>query len=153
MIDPTRLFHIGVVVPDLDQAMDELGTAFGYSWSTLRDIDFADLATPNGQTKANLRVVFARPGPPWIEVIEARDESIWSASKGAALHHLAYWVDDLERESEYLASVGMSFELGRKDESGRLAGFAYHLNPQGGRIELVDESGRDGLERWISQGV
>jgi|ETNmetMinimDraft_35_1059890.scaffolds.fasta_scaffold307311_1 hypothetical protein len=147
------MFHIGVVVPNLDKAMDELGAAFGYDWSTIRDVDFVDLATPNGKTSAKLRIAFASPGPPWVEVIEARDASVWSASTGAALHHLAYWVDDLEKESEHLESVGMGFELGRSDEEGRLSGFAYHLNPQGGRVELVDESGRDGLERWVTQGV
>ncbi|MBA4182060.1 MAG: hypothetical protein C0506_15830, partial [Anaerolinea sp.] len=29
MINPAQLYHIGVVVQDLDRAMDELGTALG----------------------------------------------------------------------------------------------------------------------------
>ena len=43
MIDPARLYHIGVVVPDLDRAIDELGTAMGYTWSSIRSmsLDFA----------------------------------------------------------------------------------------------------------------
>jgi len=152
MIDPQRLYHIGVVVPSIEAAIDELGPAFGYTWSSVREAKF-DLTTPAGPARGNARIVFARPGPPWLEVIEAPDDSIWSAARGAALHHLGYWVDDLEQESRHLASLGMQFEIGRRDESGRLTGFAYHLNPHGGRVEIVDERARDGLERWINEGL
>lgn len=152
MIDPSRLFHIGIVVEDLDQAMDELGSAFGYTWSSIREASF-DLTTASGPAAGSARIVFARPGPPWLEVIQAPAESIWGAADGAHLHHLAYWVQDLQAESDRLASMGFAFELGQKDEEGRLSGFCYHLNPHGSRVELVADRARDAMERWIEEGV
>ncbi|MFQ5380348.1 MAG: VOC family protein [Dehalococcoidia bacterium] len=152
MIDPKRLYHIGFVVPSLEEAMDELGAAFSYSWSSIREANF-DLITPAGPSTGKARIVFARPGPPWLEVIQAPADSLWSAAGGAALHHLGYWVDDLDGEARHLASLGLEFEIGRRDENGQLAGFAYYRSPNSGRIEIVDERARDGLERWINEGL
>jgi len=148
MIDPSRIYHIGIVVQNLDQAMDELGTAMGYTWSSIRTMN-ANLLAPVGKTSVSLRIVFTRQGPPWLEFIEGPKESTWSAEGGNALHHLGFYVDDLDGERQRLESLGMAFEIGGLGPDGRLSGFAYHRNPQGGRVELVDSRLKDGLERWI----
>ncbi len=148
MIDPARIYHIGIVVQDLDRAMDELGTSCGYTWSDVRTLN-SGLVTPSGPASVSARVVFTRQGPPWLEFIEGPAGSVWSAVGGNALHHLGFYVDDLEAESARLASLGMAFEVGAAGPDGRLSGFAYHNNPQGGRLELVDARLKDGLERWI----
>ncbi len=152
MIDPSRIYHIGIVVQDLDRAMDELGTSMGYAWTTVRTMKL-DLIAPAGPSALSARVAFTRQGPPWLEVIEGPAGTIWSATGGNALHHLAFYVEDLQAESARLASLGMAFEVGSRGPDGLLSGFAYHRNPFGGRVEIVDARLKDGLERWISQGV
>jgi len=148
VIDPSRIYHIGIVVQNLDQAMDELGTAMGYTWSTIRTMN-ANLLVPAGTTAVSLRIAFTRQGPPWLEFIEGPADSLWSAAGGNTLHHLGFYVDDLDAERKRLESLGMAFEIGGVGPDGRLAGFAYHSNPHGGRLELVDSRLKDGLERWI----
>lgn len=152
MIDPARIYHIGVVVQDLDKAMHELGGALGYKWSEVRDMSL-DFITPAGPGNLSARVVFTRQGPPWLEVIEGPAGSIWSAVKGNALHHLAYYVDDLTLERERLAALGMEFEVGGRGPDGQVTGFAYLKSPVSGRIELVESRLRDSMERWITRGV
>ena len=152
MIDPSRLYHIGIVVQDLDKAMDELGAALGYKWSEVRDMSL-DFVTPAGPGSLSARVVFTRQGPPWLEVIEGPPDSIWSAANGNALHHLAYYVDDLPLERERLTALGMEFEVGGRGPDGQVTGFAYLKSPVSGRIELVEERLRDNMERWITRGV
>lgn len=153
MIDPARLYHIGVVVQDLDRAMDELATAMGYTWTTVRTMDTSVLLASGGPKPINLRLAFTRQGPPWMEFIEGPSDSVWSSAGGNALHHVAFYVDDLEAEKQRMESLGMTFEVGGMGPDGRLSGFAYHLNPHGGRVELVDERLRDGMERWLSTGM
>jgi len=152
MIDPTRIYHIGVVVQDLDRAMDELGTSLGYEWTSVRAMN-TELLVPAGSKPVSLRLAFTRQGPPWLEFIEGPADSVWSAAGGNALHHVAFWVDDLEGERRHLESQGMAFEVGGMSADGQLSGFAYHLNPHGGRVELVDVRLKDGLERWLTAGV
>ena len=153
MIDPSQLYHIGVVVQDLDRAMDELSTALGYTWTTVRTMDTSVLV-PSGPPKPIcLRLAFTKQGPPWMEFIEGPADSVWSAAGGNTLHHVAFYVDDLEGERERMESLGMTFEVGGLGPDGRLSGFAYHLNPHGGRVELVDARLRDGMERWMSGGI
>ncbi len=37
MIDYQRLFHLGVRVPNLDEAMDEIGASMGVTWAERRE--------------------------------------------------------------------------------------------------------------------
>jgi hypothetical protein len=143
---------MGIVVQDLDRAMDELGAALGYRWSDVRDMAL-DFVTPAGPGSLSARVVFTRQGPPWLEVIEGPRDSIWSAANGNALHHLGFFVDNLEAERQRLTELGMEFEVGGRGPDGRVTGFAYYKSPISGRIELVDERLRDSMERWITGGV
>jgi hypothetical protein len=152
MIDPTRIYHIGIVVQDLARAMDELGTSLGYTWTDVRTLA-GDILTPAGKQPTSARIVFTRQGPPWLEFIEGPADSIWSAAGGNAIHHLGFYVDDLEAEKARLESMGMAFETGLLSPEGRLTAFAYHRNPHGGRVEIVESRLKDGLERWITEGV
>ena len=153
MIDPAQIYHIGVVVQDLDRAMDELGTSLGYTWTTVRTMNTSVLVPVGAPKPISLRLAFTRSGPPWLEFIEGPADSVWSAAGGNTLHHVAFYVDDLEDEKQRLESLGMAFEVGGMGPDGRLSGFAYHVNPHGGRVELVDARLRDGMERWLSGGL
>jgi Glyoxalase/Bleomycin resistance protein/Dioxygenase superfamily len=131
-------FHVGVVVPNLERAMEELGTVLGATWTEIAE-------RPLGEW--TVRVAFATDGPPFIELVEGPPGSPWEAAGGARLHHLAWWIDDLARERERLASSGFAPEF-----DGRSIGalFDYYAAPESGlRIELVDGSIRKGFyERW-----
>jgi catechol 2,3-dioxygenase-like lactoylglutathione lyase family enzyme len=153
MIDPNQIYHVGVVVQDLDRAMDDLSTALGYNWTAVRTMNTSVLLPSGSPAPISLRLAFTKQGPPWLEFIEGPAGSVWSAAGGNMLHHVAFYVDDLEAERQRMESLGMAFEVGGMGPDGRLSGFAYHLNPHGGRVELVEARLRDGMERWLSEGI
>ncbi|MCB1677878.1 MAG: VOC family protein [Halioglobus sp.] len=100
-LDPDRFLHVGVIVRDIDQQMDQMSAFWGVSdWST---IEYG----AQGQqiikgTPFNLKVAVNRVGPVTVELLQPLDSpgSIWQKfldGQGEGIHHLAYRVDDLEQ--------------------------------------------------------
>jgi hypothetical protein len=87
-------------------------------------------------------------GPMRVELLEGEPRSVWETSEVAALHHLAYWVDDLTGTIDRLRADGWTVEITIADPAGEPSLFAYLSKPGHARIELTDSSGRaDTLER------
>ncbi|MDT0465021.1 VOC family protein [Streptomyces gibsoniae] len=121
------LYHVGFAVPDLSAAMRELRVAVGVEWAEPR---------PGRIGGRDFRIVFSRPGPPFVELIEGGPGSPWDASAGPRFHHLGYWTDDIGAGVRRLEKQGFPAEF-----SGCPFGrpYAYHhLKSIGVNIELVD---------------
>ena len=130
-----QYFQVGFVVPDLEAAMDELGTSLGVEviGPLERDLD-----------EGVLRIAFALTPPPYVELLEGPPGSVWDAVDGAKMHHLGYWSEDIDADSARLERAGMALELD--------LGFARYHGPAlatGARLELIDIGYKaDFFARW-----
>jgi hypothetical protein len=127
-------FQIGIAVQNIEQAMEELAVALGVEWigPDVREFE-----------SSNVRIAFARTGPPYLELLEGSPGSIWDAPEGPFIHHLGYWSDDLKADAARLEAGGVHLELD--------LGFArYHRGTSSGvRIELIDAAYEPAfLARW-----
>lgn len=146
-----ELWHVGIVVNDLDTAMAELGGCFGHGWSTVQSQEVA--VTVGGERQSSSVRWAATVGEsPDLEVIQSQ-HGIWSLqhNNGQALHHLAYWSDDLEGDIERLTKLGHHLEASGTDTDGRVR-FAYLLSPSGIRIELGARYTQAAWDEWVSGG-
>jgi len=136
-------WHAGIVVADLDQAMDELGRATGAQWLPPQE-------RPDGQQM--IRVCFSQTQP-YIELIEGNRGGLWQTAAGPRVDHLAYWTDAFQAECAYLTGMGLSREAGGTSAWG--GNWAYFRLPAAGiRIELCDTAGRDAFfQRWNLAGL
>ena len=127
-------FHVGVVVPDLEAAMAELGPAIGADWSGPLEREVGEWV---------VRATFAQTAPPYVELIEAVPGSVWEATPGAPIHHMSYWSDDLDADGVRLEAAGMALELD-------LQFIRYHRGKTSAtRIELLDSGVHAAFfERW-----
>ncbi|OHV35806.1 hypothetical protein CC117_19270 [Parafrankia colletiae] len=133
----TDLFHTGLVVEHLDEAMDELGRLGGYGW--LPPIEHTvPVWTPDGETPVRLRMVYSRDEP-LLELIEQVPGTIWMPSPGNPIHHLGYFVDDITAASRALVDAGVPLDACGTGPI-RPSGFAYHTTAAGLRIELAPRS-------------
>jgi Glyoxalase/Bleomycin resistance protein/Dioxygenase superfamily len=141
-------FHVGYVVPDLIEAMERLAASAGLTWASARRLPVR-LRTAAGETATQVNLTYSVQGPPHLELIEERPETIW-ASEHRGFHHLGYWTDRFADDIEALTGAGFDFEAGAVDEHGALSRFAYLREPGTGlRIELRDESRRPATEAWL----
>lgn len=121
-------FQVGVVVPDLEQAMEELGQGLGIGWHRATDVQIGPW---------DVRVVFSIDGPPHIELIQGPPGSPWDAAGGSRLDHLGYWAADNEQGKAELERRGLPIEVDGADYD--RPSFVYHRAPSTGiRVELID---------------
>jgi catechol 2,3-dioxygenase-like lactoylglutathione lyase family enzyme len=145
--------HVAIAVDDLDHAMHEYAGTLGVTFTEVLGLGAMPMARPDGgPVHDDVWCAWTVGNEPPLELIQGPPGSIWEvAPKEHRLHHVAFWVRDLEGESERLEEGGMQLQLTL--EPGRPPkGMAYHLAPTGIRVELMRAEDRAAVDRWRSGG-
>lgn len=129
----TPAYHVALVVPELDAGMAALTDALAISWAEIQRRDVA-FESPAGPRATEMAYVYSLDGPPYLELIEQRDGTIFAT---AGLHHLGVWCDDRPGESARLDGLGWPRETVGLAPDGTWAGGLFHL-VAGLRVEVVD---------------
>jgi Glyoxalase/Bleomycin resistance protein/Dioxygenase superfamily len=136
MINP-NLDHVGIVVPDLEPALEALAQHLGVEWMGT----FERVLTVNDAQHGTRDIVFnigLTAQYPRLEVIQAIPDSPWAlAGDGMVLHHLGYNAADLAADSSAVAGP-CPIEIcgvGTNGESPKT--FTYHVH-DGLRFELLE---------------
>jgi hypothetical protein len=95
-------FIVGLVVSDLDRALDELAVSLGFNWSPVVTAESAGWS---------LRVVYAQTSEPYFQVIEGQRDSPWDPRDGPRLDHVDIWAGDYEADSRRLEAAGFVREI------------------------------------------
>ena len=127
-------YQVGVIVPALEPAMEELGTALGLTWGTVVEVDYEP---------APIRFVFSVQGPPHIELIEGPQAGPWGETRGGPrIDHIGY--SGVRRRGRQARARGAQLPI---DVDGEQLGnpiFAYHRAEHSGmRVELVSDAMRE----------
>jgi hypothetical protein len=142
-----EVFHVGVVVEDIDDAMATIGANLGIRWAPVLARGQA-VRTGGGETRIEeLRFTYSADGPPHVELIEAWPGSVWGAPQPHVLHHIGAFSDDIATPP----GEGLLLEFGGGHDEAP-SGFAYYTAPGGIRVELVDASRRADFDRWFAGG-
>jgi lactoylglutathione lyase len=151
MINYQDLFHTGIRVPDLNVAMDELGTSMGVTWSEVRENLAQQLWTPEyGLQTIDLKYTYSAEGPQHIELLQGEAGTFWDGTGCEGAHHLGIWVDDVTTETDALIATGWTLVGAHRDPTAD-AGygvFTYLQPPSGLIVELVDRAALPSFEEW-----
>lgn len=113
-----QLDHIGVAVRDLDEAIDQYETKWGY---TVTDREVIE--------DAGLELVFLEAGEMCVELVASlRDDTPiaqFLANRGPGLHHVAFRVDDIDGALSTLAERGVRLLDTEARPGGRGARIAF----------------------------
>ena len=141
--------HYGIVVLDLDRALDELGSTMGLEWASVQRREFP-MRQPNGVVDADFRFTYSVTGPPHFEIIQACPGTIWDPANADGVHHLGYWSEDLAADAAALTDAGFVWE-GTYEAPDFPFGFTYHTLPSARlRVELVDRSRQPAFDAWLA---
>ena len=141
-------FHIGIVVDDLDAALEEFGGLLGYEWCPVFAIE-TPVILPEGEVMVDLRFVYSKTEPR-VELIRAMPGTPWVPATDSGIHHAGYWSDDMAGDGRSLDASGYAEEARGVLPDGTPM-WAYYRSPRGLRIELVSRQLRAGLEQyWAS---
>lgn len=149
----SELYHVGIVVQDIEAASLRLSALLGCEWGPImeseldvRDGDGNDLVLPN---RARYSVQ-----APHLELIEEKPGTVWVRNPYSNLHHIGFFTDELSREDRALQSLLCPLEImGRSGHSAPIT-FTYHRDDDlGVRIEHVDRALREGLEGYAFKAL
>ncbi len=97
-------FHVGIVVDDFEATLSVLSELFGYEWGEeIRASVPVQLAT--GELTIDLGFVYSLTVPR-LEIIRSIPGTLWTEAPGSTLHHLGYWSDDVEADSDPVGGTG-----------------------------------------------
>lgn len=137
--------HLGLIVPDLNRAIESYGRLFGWKWTSTVRVRH-EIEGPCA-AEAELYVAFAA-GSPLVELIEDRPGTIWTAGN-TPFHHFGCWVRDLDEAGNILVHAGFTFRArGRRVGTRRFA-YAYYGNPDGLLLEIQDARFQPGWQTWL----
>ena len=95
------IYHIGIRVPDLEEAMHEMGSSLDITWAEPVHTEAQSVWTPSeGQQKLPLKFVYSCEGPQHLELLEGPTNSVWDGSENSGVHHVGVWVDNVVNETE-----------------------------------------------------
>jgi methylmalonyl-CoA/ethylmalonyl-CoA epimerase len=105
------LEQIGIVVADVDQAVEHFNTLFGWGPFRIREVDVQGFTFRRSQGNCRLKMAFTRSGPIEIELIQVLEgetpHSEFLSQKGEGLHHLRFRVGDYDELLARLTGEGV----------------------------------------------
>jgi catechol 2,3-dioxygenase-like lactoylglutathione lyase family enzyme len=136
VLEPSDLYHVGLIVDDIDAAAQRLTAVNGYGWTKPVEYTLA-VTTADGDYDVPFKFIYSLQAP-HLELVQQVPGTIWAPVPGSAAHHLGYFVDDLAAAAAGLEAAGYRREARPAGEE--LAMFAYYTDPTGVRIEIVDRA-------------
>jgi catechol 2,3-dioxygenase-like lactoylglutathione lyase family enzyme len=153
MFDYQEIFHIGMLVPDIDRAMAEVGDPIGLQWARVQHAPKRTVWTPaRGAEEVALTFVYTRQGPQHIELLCGDPGSIWDPATCAGTHHVGVWSDDVTADVERFLSAGWAVTAAATAPEDGFGAFAYVSPPSGLIVELVAERARPRFDTWFAGG-
>jgi hypothetical protein len=147
-------YHIGIVVRNYEEAVEH--------YSSLLDVKFTEptdsilcIENPQTQQTENIKVVvaYSRSRPPYIELIQASGNGIFSERNAGQILYFGVWEPDIEDRIEKLKQKGMAIDALIRPECDKPAtGIITAPDKMGVRIEYLSTSLRLATEAWVLTG-
>ncbi|MBB6407114.1 VOC family protein [Arthrobacter sp. AZCC_0090] len=150
-----KLYHTGIIVDSLQNAMDTMGPALDLMWAPPRT-STVPMLCPDGVVGREVRFTYSLQGPHYIELLEQIDATPYlNLTGGRRVHHLGYFTDDLVGAAADLERRGYRRELSGVDENGGIARATFHYNAEapGMWIELVSHEIAAEIGDWIREAA
>ncbi len=149
MFDFQKVFHTGLLVPDLSAAMDHYGRTLNLRWAKPFTFESLALWTPaDGLHHLRLEVTYSIEGPQHLEIQTGPRGSYYDPALSTG-YHVGVWVDDVPAEVAAMQAQGWTVSAaGAAPEDGW--GTFVYLEPPGGglRVELVSKELQPVFDRW-----
>ena len=129
-----KIEHIGIAVKNLKKSNELFAKLFGEEHYKIENVE-----------SENVNTSFFKIGENKIELLEATDNNSPIAKfikkKGEGIHHIAFEVDDIEKEVSRLKKLGFEI-INKKPKKGadnKLVSFLHPKSANGVLIELCQE--------------
>jgi len=144
-----RLYHVGIVVPDIEVAKAHLGELLGITWGPVLHIDEYGVRDGDGNDLVVPNTLCYSSEAPHVELVQEVPGTVWECNEHSNLHHIGVWSDSLPADSAAYGELRCPLQLCGHDGATAPTQFAYHRDPLGVRIELVDIAMKPMMEEFM----
>jgi hypothetical protein len=144
-----QLYHVGIVVPDVEAAMAHFSDLLGITWGPVVETDGLPVRDGDGDELVVPNTLCYSVEPPHVELVQEVPGSVWECNEHSNLHHIGVWTDALPADSASYTDLRCPLQLCGRDDDGAPVQFAYHRDPLGVRIELVDVALKPMMEEFM----
>jgi catechol 2,3-dioxygenase-like lactoylglutathione lyase family enzyme len=132
-----ELFHTGVLVDDIDRAIERFSRVLGLTFGEPQVKELVDDGGCGLARVNHLPVVYSNEGPPYLELMEAQEDGLWGRHHGEGIHHVGSWTDDLAASVNDLVADGVEVEASLSVGGEVMAVYLRPTSLCGTRAELV----------------
>jgi catechol 2,3-dioxygenase-like lactoylglutathione lyase family enzyme len=144
-----QLYHVGIVVPDVEAAMAHFTDLLGITWGPVVETEAFPVREGDGTDRIVPNKLCYSTEPPHLELVQEVPGTVWECNEHSNLHHIGVWTDALPADSATYTELRCPLQLCGRDDDGALVQFAYHRDPLGVRIELVDIAVKPTMEEFM----
>lgn len=144
-----QLYHVGIVVPDVEVAKAHFTDLLGITWGPVVETEAFPVREGDGTERIVPNTLCYSTEPPYLELVQEVPGTVWECNEHSNLHHIGVWVDALPADSATYTELRCPLQLCGRDDDGALVQFAYHRDPLGVRIELVDIAMKPMMEEFM----
>jgi hypothetical protein len=144
------MFHIGHLVPNIEDAMGELGPGLGLNWTEVVTREDQRVWTPeHGQRLVPLKFCYSTGGPQHVELIEGMQGTPWWWGDLENNHHAGVWADVPSLTADLVAR-GWTLVCSQVSPDEGYGSFSYVRSPSGFLLEPVAEANQERMHRWFA---
>jgi catechol 2,3-dioxygenase-like lactoylglutathione lyase family enzyme len=144
-----QLYHVGIVVPDVEVAKAHFTDLLGITWGPVVETEGLPVREGDGAERIVPNMLCYSTEPPYVELVQEVPGTVWECNEHSNLHHIGVWTDALPADSATYTELRCPLQLCGRDDDGALVQFAYHRDPLGVRIELVDIAMKPMMEEFM----
>lgn len=145
----TEHYHVGIVVPDLEEGLARLTELFGVTWGPIVEVEALPIQDASGRELEVPNRLCYSTSAPHLELIEEVPGTVWECNDYSNLHHIGFWSESLTDASARFSASQCPLQICGRDGSAAPVTFAYHRDPLGIRIELVDVAMKSIMEESL----
>ena len=145
-------FHVGILVPNLDEAMRRFSKVLGLEFAEPTVVRVPDLHEDGKIHSFDVYLTYSKQGPPHIELLEARGDGAYGLHHGIGLHHIGAWCDDIQMRIAELEQLHVKPEAIFRNGDEVLGVFFRPAAMLGMRYELSPMTIKPGWEAWLAGG-
>ncbi|QFU92538.1 VOC family protein [Amycolatopsis sp. YIM 10] len=144
----TDLHHVGVVVPDLEAAVEDARERLGME-VRIFPAGVYPCRIEGRDVQPVTQIALSVEGPPHLELVAAvPGNDLWRVVPG--LHHLGFVVDDVPGAARRMAETGAPLVMGGIRDGKFPVGATYHRDPLGHLVELLDAGTAARFSRFLT---
>lgn len=145
-------FHVGIRVPDIKAAMDELSQGHGVTWCELQHRRQQVWTEATGQIETELWFTYSKEGPVHLELLQGEAGTIWDTSV-PGLHHTGVWVENVAATTTRLMAQGWTLVGAQSSPADGFGVYSYVQSPNGLIVEPVWSAVKPRFEQWWAGGT